>query len=256
MASYNSPAKINLSFQVLSKRLDGYHEIASLYQAIDLFDTLSLQQSNQDLLTCTDPELLCDETNLVWRALLLFRKHSLFPPVHLHLEKQIPMQAGLGGGSSNAATALWALNCFAGNPFSLGELRELGSALGSDVPFFLSCGTAFCTGRGEKLEERELFAVQGYLVKPPYGLSTPAVYRETRIAELKAARGRYFNDLEPAAMRLEPQLVDFKRHLFSLGFHTVCMTGSGSAFFCLGEGSSPKGAIPFKSISRSSSEWY
>ena len=256
MLSYQSPAKINLFFKVLHKRADGYHEIESLYQAIDLFDTLHVEEDFLDRLTCTDFELPCDQTNLVWRALKLFRQFVSFPPVHLHLEKHIPMQAGLGGGSSNAATTLWALNQLAEKPCSLQQLQEMGAMLGSDVPFFLSKGSALCTGRGEKIEEKEPVHVSGVLVKPPYGLSTPCVYKETKVEELFISKDRHFNHLEPAALRLEPRLKAFKEHLLSCGFETVCMTGSGSAFFCLGKGTPPEGAIPFHSICRKSSQWY
>lgn len=253
---YRSPAKLNLFFKVLHKRADGYHEIRSLYQAIDLFDTLSLEKASQDRLTCTDPELPTDERNLVWRALQLFRTKASFAPVHLHLEKRIPMQAGLGGGSSNAATTLWALNRFAGEPCSLLQLQELGAQLGSDVPFFFSRGTALCTGRGEKLEEQEPLELRGVLVKPPYGLSTPTVYRETRVGELQEIKAPYFNDLEGAALRLEPRLKALKEQLLGCGFQTVCMTGSGSAFFCLGDGLIPKGALAFRAIQREKTHWF
>ena len=107
---YFSPAKINLFFRVLSKRLDGYHDIASVMQAIDLGDVLTFTNHPRDQMTCSDPTLPCDETNLVMKALKRFREYYSLSSVHIHLEKHVPMQSGLGGGSSNAATVLWALN--------------------------------------------------------------------------------------------------------------------------------------------------
>ena len=256
-----SPAKVNLFFRVLRKRSDGYHEIASLYQAIDLGDWITFCPSDHDELTCSPPTLPCDETNLISKARALFRTHINLPPVHIHLEKQIPMQAGLGGGSSNAATTLWALNQLTNTPLSTEQLMTLGSFLGSDVPFFFSSGTAFCTGRGEIIAPFSLSPVQGMVEKPPYGLSTPEVYRNVRVDKLpltdveevlrsfRDGHLHLFNDLEYSAFQLEPRLRAFKEELLSQ-FKTVSMTGSGTAFFCL----SDQGTI--RSIQRTASTWY
>ena len=131
------------------------------------------------------------------------------------------MQAGLGGGSSNAATALWALNQWTGAPASNEQLQNIGSKIGSDVAFFFSSGTAYCSDRGEILEPFPDLSIDGYLAKPEYGLSTALVYRETRVDELpgidsKIARDsfltaapQFFNDLEKAAFRIEPRLIQF-----------------------------------------------
>jgi 4-diphosphocytidyl-2-C-methyl-D-erythritol kinase len=261
---YLSPAKLNLFFRVLHRRPDGYHEIASLYQAIDRFDLLSFNKSTSDQFTCSDAFLKCDDSNLVSKARHLFRSYFECPALHIHLEKKIPMQSGLGGGSSNAATTLWAMNEIAGRPASLEELLSIGALIGSDVPFFFSSGRAFCTGRGEMFKSMSFQPFKGYLAKPSFGLSTPIVYRETRVEELEKTdplvalqNDLYFNDLEEAAMRIEPMLFLYKKSLLECGFDQVTMTGSGTAFFCLGE---PKkmieGIIPFQAISRESSSWY
>lgn len=265
---YLSPAKINLFFRVLSKRSDGYHEIASLMQTIDLCDVLTFSDHPQDLLTCSDPNLLCDESNLVNKALKLFRQYFEMPPVHIHLQKKVPMQAGLGGGSSNAATVLWALNDHVGRRASKQDLSIMAAQLGSDVPFFFSLGTAYCTGRGEKVEPFSISPISGCLMKPPFGLSTPRVYQETRVDELdlidpieardrfRTSHPQYFNDLEPAAFRLEPRLKLLKDQL-SNSFSTVTMTGSGSAFFCLrSETAFRSPFISFHSIQRTADCWY
>jgi 4-diphosphocytidyl-2-C-methyl-D-erythritol kinase len=257
---YYSPAKVNLFFRVVAKRADGYHEIASLYQAIDLCDELYISECGEDVLTASDPELPCDERNLVWKARSVFKAHFGGKPCCIHLEKKVPMQAGLGGGSSNAATALWALNEMNHRPATVDELIEIAARIGSDVPFFFSSGTAYCTGRGEKMSPYPLNgSLSGWIVKPPFGLSTPAVYRETRVSELErrdplAALQSFscFNDLEPAAFRLEPRLFLLKRDGFT-------MTGSGTAFFsfqserplideCL--------VFPFRSLQRPLHSWY
>jgi 4-diphosphocytidyl-2-C-methyl-D-erythritol kinase len=264
---FYSPAKINLFFRVLRKRSDGFHEIASLYQAIDLFDRISFSKSEADSLTCSDPQLSCGGDNLIVKALNLFRSHYPVPcGINIHLEKRIPMQAGLGGGSGNAATTLWGLNEWAGRPANLDQLITMGASLGSDVAFFFSHGTAYCTGRGEILEPFTLpRSLEGWLAKPPFGLSTPLVYRETRIEELTdrdpkeilAGYPLFYNDLEPAAFRLEPRLDSFRKQLEQMGFESVTMTGSGTAFFCIG-GSRPNSIemTPFRSIQRDADAWF
>lgn len=235
---FASPAKLNLFFRVVSKRPDGYHNIASLFQAVDLCDRLFFTPSSHDLLTCTDPSIPCDASNLVSKALNLFRSWFPIPPVSIHIEKRIPTQAGFGGGSSNAATTLWALNQLHGSPATLSQLIEMGSQIGSDVAFFFSSGTAYCTGRGEILEPRSLPSpLKGWLAKPSYGLSTPLVYRHTRLEALPSRdlSALYYNDLEIPAFQLEPRLIALKQSLIDQGYAHVTMTGSGTAFFFFGE---------------------
>lgn len=132
-----SPAKVNLFLRIVGKRPDGYHELASLFQSISLYDLLHFTPSTQDVLTCTDPSLPIDKTNLIWKAVDLFRKKTnLHTFVKVHLEKNIPTQAGLGGGSSNAATTLWALNQLCGKPATDLQLSQWAGEIGSDVSFF------------------------------------------------------------------------------------------------------------------------
>ncbi|PIS01944.1 MAG: 4-(cytidine 5'-diphospho)-2-C-methyl-D-erythritol kinase [Chlamydiae bacterium CG10_big_fil_rev_8_21_14_0_10_42_34] len=255
--SFASPAKLNLFFRVLSKRPDGYHNIVSLFQAIDLFDRLFFSPSTKDIFTCTDPSIPTDDSNLINKALTLFKAHFPTPTLHIHLEKNIPVEAGLGGGSSNAATTLWALNELTNRPATLPELIEMGSKLGSDVPFFFSQGTALCRGRGEILDPYSIPPLSGYIAKPSYGLSTPAVYQNVRIDESSQTESPYFNDLEAPAFRLEPRLATLKAHL-QKQFQNVIMTGSGTALFCLNGKPKPIQGVtfyPFHSICRSLS-WY
>lgn len=239
-----SPAKVNLFFRVLHKRGDGYHEIASLYQSLSLGDCLQIARADEDRLSCSDPLLPCDSTNLVLKAASLFRKKTHLPIfAQFHLIKSIPIQAGLGGGSSNAATALWGLNELAGRPATLQDLQLWGAELGSDIPFFFSKGTAYCEGRGEKIQEVNFSQIaDGWIVKPAIGLSTPLVYKQTRVDRLpkqdpiKALeKCLFFNDLEYAAFELAPSLASLKQRLLTSGFKHVLMTGSGSAFFCTGK---------------------
>jgi 4-diphosphocytidyl-2-C-methyl-D-erythritol kinase len=268
--SFISPAKINLFFRVLHKREDGFHEIASLYQAIDLCDTLYFTLSEKDLFTCSDPSLAMDAQNLVCKALDLFRKKTgRSDPVAIHLEKKIPMQAGLGGGSSNAATALFALNELFSTNLSQKDLIELGSILGSDVPFFFMAGTAYCTGRGEKLQEvpfpENLRSSCIWIAKPKVGLSTPIVYAVCRpellpLRDPKESVSLFYNDLEMAAFSLFPELGALKAALLESGFETVVLCGSGTAFFCIGSNLPPQiEGVEFfqtKPFSKEHATWY
>lgn len=264
-----SPAKLNLFFRVLAKRDDGYHEIASLMQAISLGDTLHFERGDFDTLTASDPSLPCDETNLVWRALHLFREkttHSF--PVKIHIEKRIPVEGGLGGGSSNLATTLWAINELSGSVVSEATLREWAAAFSSDAPFFFSSGTAYCTGRGEKITSlRALPEKKIWLAKPEGGMSTPRVYHHCQPhacsnedPQKLLDSGVFVNDLEAPAFALRPDLREIKQDLLSLGFEQVVMTGSGSTFFCLGDVENPKlpgvEMIPSSFFKRSENCWY
>jgi 4-diphosphocytidyl-2-C-methyl-D-erythritol kinase len=254
-----SPAKINRFLELVGIRPDGYHEIRTEMEAISLFDRLTLSKSDKTSLACSDSQLSTGQDNLVLKAHAVFEKRLQNPfSVSYHLEKKIPYQAGLGGGSGNAATALWGLNQLAGKPFNTQELMQMGEEIGSDIPFFFSCGRALCTGRGEIVQNLvpQLVPQQGEtmtLVKPGFGLSTVDVYRA-----YKKLGGDGINHLERAAFFLSPELFDLKNALIQSGFSSVTLTGSGSALFCLGEGCCPKKvwSAKVKPISRSLDGWY
>lgn len=247
-----SPAKLNLFFRVLSKREDGFHEIASLMQAISLGDYLTFEESSDDRLTCTDPSIPTDERNFIARARNLFQEKTGWDKkVAIHAEKAIPAEAGLGGGSGNIATTLWALSQLSEKNIAEEELKKWAGELSSDAPFFFSTGTAYATGRGEAvfslppLEKQTL-----YLAKPEGGLSTPLVYKhcEPNVNDidpkqlLGSALGGHLegvNDLEYAAFALRPDLFQLKEGLYNLGFTNVTMTGSGTGFYCMGPVENP-----------------
>jgi 4-diphosphocytidyl-2-C-methyl-D-erythritol kinase len=254
--SFISPAKINLFFRVLYKREDDFHEIASLYQAISLCDILKISLSKEDEFTCSDDSLSMDENNLVCKALSLIRKKTrIYDPLKIHLEKRIPIQAGLGGGSSNAATLFFAFSQIFSLEISRSEFVNLGASLGSDVSFFFSSGSAYCKGRGEILEEVSLSSffqdLPICIAKPVKGLSTPLVYRGVKPLELVSrdpdeslesfTKGKtpiFYNDLEESAFSVYPELKEIKQNLLDCGFQHVVMSGSGSSFFCIGKVSS------------------
>ena len=147
-------AKINLGLKVLGRRPDGYHEILSVAQCVDLADVLYFEAALSDQLTCSLDSLSTEPDNLVRRAVDAFRARLDRPvqSLHIHLEKNIPIGAGLGGGSADAAAALRALNHFYDQPFSNADLRQIAATLGSDIPFLVEGGTALMRGRGEILE--------------------------------------------------------------------------------------------------------
>lgn len=175
--------------------------------------------------------------------------------VTVHLEKKIPQQAGLGGGSSNAATTLWALNQLLGTRFPVDTLTEWATELGSDVPFFLTRGTAFCTGRGEIMREypTPCLKVPLTIIKPSFGMSTKEVFEilnaeqipkrepEEDLKRIGQGDPLFYNDLEAPAFVMNPSLKLLKEQLQECGYSAVCMSGTGSAFFCLG---ASKGELP------------
>lgn len=279
MLTVFSPAKINLFLKILGKRSDGYHEISSLFQTVDLGDTLQVELADHDELTCSDPSIPTDATNLILKASSLFRqKTGLQMGLKIHLDKYIPIQAGLGGGSSNAASTLWAFNELTNRKVSLFQLQKWGEEIGSDIPFFFSSGSAYCTGRGEVIYPICPLPPppSAWVVKPKaIYLATPEMYKRLQakpfqeekigyrsdLNQLLSGFIDYTNDFEEPAFVAKPELMNLKHSLMQGGFQTVLMTGSGSAFFCLGQGNLPHHSpdlsiYPIHFIQRSLSGWY
>jgi len=152
-----SPCKVNLLLNILGKRADGFHELETVMHPVSLFDRLTLSRAGRVVeLTCSNPALPADASNLVHRAATAFLQAAkISDGVRIHLEKNIPMAAGLGGGSGNAAAALSGLNELFNGPLNGEQLHKIAAALGSDVPFFLQSKPALATGRGEKIESLE-----------------------------------------------------------------------------------------------------
>lgn len=260
----DSPAKINLYLRVLGKKADGYHYIYTLFQRLALRDRLTFQSSDRPglRLTCDDPRLELGRGNLICKAYELMRKSSrgFKSGVRIHLQKRIPMQAGLGGGSSNAAVTLMGLNRLFGLGKSQGELSFLGAELGADVPFFLTgASQAIGQDRGDRLSVVSFKQKQPILlVFNPDGLSTAAVYqalgaqklpqKEPKLTKVscdvtmlsdffskgdrQASALLIRNDLQKPAFKIKPAI---GRVLFFLKTYlpAAAMTGSGSAVFAL-----------------------
>jgi 4-diphosphocytidyl-2-C-methyl-D-erythritol kinase len=248
----HAPAKVNLTLEVLGKRDDGFHAIRSVMQWITLADTLTLEHATDLSLTCSDPGLDGPE-NLVWKAAgLLRREAGTTQGARLTLDKNIPVAAGLGGGSSDAATTLIGLNQLWRLGIPHPRLMELGAELGSDVPFFMGESAAMLVeGRGEVLSPLPPLPQKWLvLVKPGVGISAGAVYRAfprerwsdgSRTASwLESARNgstlpRPFNDLEAPALTVEPGAAAARDALIAAGAPWALMSGSGSTYFSLFE---------------------
>lgn len=247
-------AKVNLTLTVGARRDDGYHEVSTVMQTVDLCDTLCLTAGEGGLsMTCTDPAIPADESNLVLRAARLFFAETgrPVPDLRFELEKHIPSQAGLGGGSSDAAAVLLALRLFRAPGMPDEMLERMGAKLGSDVPFFIRGGTALATGRGEKLEALpKMPQCWLVIVKPEESHSTAAMYAAIDSAESRSGsdsrivlEGLNSGDLAKIAAGLSndfqqvlpegsaiPAIVETLRQQGALNAQ---MTGSGSAVFGL-----------------------
>ena len=244
--SVRCPAKINLGLRVLRRREDGFHEIVTLFQAIDLWDDLSAAEDDGLALHVEGEPSPADETNLVLRAARLLGPGR---GARLHLVKRVPVGAGLGGGSSDAAGALVLLSRLWGLSLDRSALAALGAELGSDVPFFLAGGTALGTGRGERVEPLPPIGERPLLLgHPPFALSTPSVYAALEAALtpehdgvtvsrlfVKFAEGNDFalatNDLEAPAFAMRGELRSFRDALSRTGAEVALLSGSGSTVF-------------------------
>ena len=246
-----APAKINLGLEVVRKRSDGYHDIRTLFQGISLFDTLDIEPATGPgiRLEGSDPAVAWDETNLVARAAkALQARAGIAAGAFVRVTKRIPAGAGLGGGSSDAAAALFGLNEVWGTGLSRPELAELGRGLGADVPYFLHGGLCLGEERGDRLTELpDLPPLVLVLVFPPFPVPTALVYRSLSPAALTSERkdskivrfletgefGLLENRLEETIFRLFPGLKEYPGQLRDAGAELSLVTGSGSAVFGL-----------------------
>jgi 4-diphosphocytidyl-2-C-methyl-D-erythritol kinase len=242
-----SPAKVNLFFRVLKKREDGFHDVSSIYQAVSIFDIIDIERSKEDEFSSNVSFLKPDDSNLIIKALNLFRaKTKIDLPVKINLQKNIPIEAGLGGGSGNAATTLFALNELFENPLEEKDLIDLAKQIGSDVAFFFSSGSAICTNKGDIFENIKIQVPDFYLAKTSFGMKTKDVYvnfdlkkascldPENIVSSYKNNSNVYINDLETSAFAIDERLKKIKQNLYDMGFDKVCMTGSGSTFMAFG----------------------
>ena len=246
-----SPAKINLCLHVTGKRPDGYHDLLSLMCCINLYDTLDISLgADKTEVICKYPGVPLDDANIAIKAAnTFFRAININESVRIHITKRIPVGAGLGGGSSNAAAILLALNHYYDHPFSVDELISMGLSLGADVPFLIFRKPAIVSGIGEKIESfhglpnRHLL-----LIYPGLSISTAEVFKkyDLRLTKIKNKikikillkdaikfESLLWNDLETITVPGYPEIYDAKKALLSQGAQGALMTGSGSAVFGL-----------------------
>ena len=252
-----APAKINLFLKVLNRRPDGYHEIESLMQKIELFDILHLSRQGESIsLSCPGTQLPEDQGNLVYRAVqAYFSATGISTGIKIILEKNIPIAAGLGGGSSDAAAVIIGLNTLLNTNLELEQLIDIARPLGADVPFFVQdCSAAIATGIGDCIQHVE--PIQGFSIllgNPGFGVSTKWVYENFPLTSNSnpyiLARGQNVskdfyaadpslykelgNDLEVVTISRYPEIGNIKKELKKAGAATSLMSGSGPTVFGL-----------------------
>jgi 4-diphosphocytidyl-2-C-methyl-D-erythritol kinase len=251
-------AKINCSLRILGKRPDGYHEIRTVLQTVSLHDTLRFvtAPNSEILLTCDDPLVPTDPNNLIVRAAIALRdRYGVRAGVHIHLEKRIPVEGGLGGGSSNAAVTLLGVAHLWKLETKVSELAELAAGLGSDVPFFLSGGRALGTGTGTSISPLpDLEAQDLVIVAPNTTVTTAKAYKALNSAALTTPKSDSIlaisrrstnsrdwdqwpltddleNDFEQVIFDIEPEIGRVKKALLQAGARNALLAGSGSSVF-------------------------
>jgi len=245
-----SPAKVNLVLRVLRKRQDGYHDILSLMQRISLYDEMEFRLVGAGIeVNCPGSTLPEDRGNIVYKTVeTLFSQVSSFQGVHITIKKKIPVAAGLGGGSSNAATALVTLNEMMDLNYSPEELMKIGAKIGADVPFFVFSRTAWASGIGDRLHEAtDMPPLWFVLINPGFALSTKDIYESLnlgltkkrikysiqRFRSVPQIVGALSNDLECVSLKIHPVLSKIKELLIAHGALGSLMSGSGPTVFGL-----------------------
>lgn len=254
MLTLQAPAKVNLGLAVQRRRADGYHDIATLFLKLSLTDTVCLTPQPEGItLDCSSPDVPNDASNLVYRAAAALQPLAPACGVHITLEKAIPVAAGLGGGSSDAAATLLGLNTLWNLHLSPDALHTYAAGLGADVPLFLTpVVAALGSGRGDELEPvtcPQNFAL--VLVKPPIAVSTAWAYQQGRFeltaspreitilrqclesGDIEGLGAACFNDLEAVVIQHFPVVADVKQALAQAGVCGVCMSGSGPTVYAL-----------------------
>ena len=245
-------AKVNISLDIVGKREDGYHLLEMIMQSIDLYDEIVIEKQKKEItIKCNKPYVPTDERNLAYKAAQLFiEKYDIDSGVNINIKKNIPVCAGLAGGSTDAATVLKIMNSLFNINASDEELMILGLKLGADVPYCIKGGTALCKGIGE-----EVTALKGFkdkvivLVKPPFGVSTNSVYQEFNIEKarnhpntgliinannndnLKMVCDNMKNLLENVTLRKHKILINIKEEMRHNGAMGTMMSGSGPTVF-------------------------
>jgi 4-diphosphocytidyl-2-C-methyl-D-erythritol kinase len=255
-----APAKLNLFLHITGRRPDGYHLLQSVFMLIDWCDTLHFEKRHGGGISREDLTMALPDNDLITRAAHLLQHHTgCTDGVHIAVEKQIPAQAGMGGGSSDAASCLLALNRLWKLKLNMSELEQLGLKLGADVPFFLRGRNAWVEGIGEKITPIDLPAAHFWVIKPPTGLETSQIFahpdlkRDTNTATISVFAAQTYdfghNDLQAVAQNLCPGIGQAIHLLNDHGLQAR-MTGSGSAVFALCKDNTKKVTVPDHFLSR------
>ena len=249
-------AKLNLTLDVLDKRPDGYHDIKSVMQAISIRDDVEIDVGTGKpwCLHCDKEDIPCDDRNLAWKAAEVFFATTGIDPdgIEIRITKRIPSQAGMGGGSADAAAVLRALNRHYENPLSILALAELGAQVGSDVPFCVLCGTAMVEGRGERLRKLPDMPDCIFVVcKPDFSISTPELFQKLDASvigkrpdsqamesailagDISRVAMNLYNVFDPVVTKEHLELNYIKSIFSTYGAIGYQMTGSGSAVFAV-----------------------
>lgn len=248
----NAPAKINLSLDILGRRPDGYHELSMVMQTIDLYDTVTVTENDSKEITisCDYEGVPCDKTNIAYKAADLFFNYTRIenPGIHINIDKKIPAQAGMAGGSTDGAAVIVALNKIFNTYLPVKTMKEIGARFGADVPFCIEGGTQLATGIGTDLKKIPSFP-DCYIVvcKPPVSVSTAEAYalsdkmnfthppftkelvKAIYMRDIYLITSSLYNDFE-VALDLE-EVKNVKRIMYKCKSSGACMTGSGSAAF-------------------------
>jgi 4-diphosphocytidyl-2-C-methyl-D-erythritol kinase len=245
-----SPAKINLTLEVIGRRQDGYHEIRSIVQPINLFDEVGIEVEDGEGITLESTGLRAPggKDNLAWKAALAFIKEcGLSLRIRIYIKKRIPIAAGLGGGSGNAGAVLVGLNKIT-KKLKEDDLIKLSSKIGADVPLFIHCRSSLIEGIGDKVTLISNFPLYSYvLLNPGFEVSTKKIYElwdelsteeglirdsiENKISLFRTGKFPLVNDLERVALSLYPEIQALKENLIGMGSEAVSMTGSGPTVF-------------------------
>lgn len=246
-----SPGKINLSLDILSKRSDGYHEINTIMQTIDLYDVISIKKWPSIELSISDSSLPCDRGNIAYRvAEIMIDRYKIDSGVKIHIEKNIPIAAGLAGGSADAAGVIILMNKLFNLNLSDEEMMYIASLVGSDVSYLIKGGTCLCTGRGEVVHPISRFdGIKVLIAKPDTSVSTAEVYNNLNLKNitnrpnndilLKAIKDKDINTLsknlvnvlETVTIPIHPEINDIKKTMIEYGAIGSIMSGSGPTVF-------------------------
>ena len=245
-------AKVNISLDIVGKREDGYHILEMIMQTIDLYDEINIEKQKKDItIKCNKPYVPTDERNLAYRAAKLFmEKYNIHSGVNINIKKNIPVSAGLAGGSTDGAAVLKLMNRLFEVNASDEELMEIGLKLGADVPYCIKGGTALCKGIGEEVTKLKDFKDKILvLVKPPFGVSTKSVYQEFDLGkvrthpntetlikaiennDLRLVSNNMKNLLENVTLRKHKVLINIKEEMKNTGAIAAMMSGSGPTVF-------------------------